>query len=85
MPCTHDFFVTSQYTRRIAKSPDESFFLILNYLFKGQNYLAVESSLPLSVFKLSVNTVEPNFFMSLETAGIECLFLMKNVDGYLSG
>lgn len=68
MPCTHDF-LWSQYTRRIAKSPDQSFFLILNYLFKGQNYLAVESSLPLSVFKLSVNTVEPNFFMSLETAG----------------
>ena len=70
MPCTHDFFVTSQYTRRIAKCQDESFFLILNYLFKGQNYLAVdhESSLPLSVFKLSVNTVGPNFFMSLETA-----------------
>lgn len=68
MPCTHDFFVTSQYTRRIAKSPDQSFFLILNYLFKGQNYLAVdhESSLPLSVFKLSA--VGPNFFMSLETA-----------------
>lgn len=59
--------------------------MILYYLFKGQNYLAVESSLPLSVFKLSVNTVEPNFFMSLETAGIERLFLMKNVDGYLSG
>lgn len=67
MPCTHDFFVTSQYTRRIAKSQDESFFLILNYLFKGQNYLAVESSLPLSVFKLSVNTGEPNF-LSPETA-----------------
>lgn len=78
-------FLWSQYTRRIAKSTDQSFFLILNYLFKGQNYLAVESSLPLSVFKLSVNTVELNFFMSLETAGIECLFLMKNVDGYLSG
>lgn len=78
-------FLWSQYTRRIAKSPDQSFFLILYYLFKGQNYLAVESSLPLSVFKLSVNTVELNFFMSLETAGIECLFLMKNVDGYLSG
>ena len=85
MPCTHDFFVTSQYTRRIAKSTDESFFLILNYLFKGQNYLAVESSLPLnSVFKLSVNTVGPNFFMSLETAS-RTSFLMKNVDGYLSG
>lgn len=54
IPCAHDFFVTSQYTRWMAKSQDKSFFLILNYTFEDQNYLAVESSLPLSVFKLSV-------------------------------
>lgn len=66
MPCTHDFFVVSIYeTNCQVPGP----ILILYYLFKGQNYLAVESSLPLSVFKLSVNTVELNFFMSLETAG----------------
>lgn len=67
MPCTHDFFVVSIYETN-CQVPGPIFF-ILNYLFKGQNYLAVESSLPLSVFKLSVNTVELNFFMSLETAG----------------
>ena len=55
IPCAHDFFVSSQYTRWIAKSQDKFFFFDFKIHFLKTKIISLLSPLyRLSVFKLSV-------------------------------